>query len=237
MKKKSIKVNRPTPPNINDSLLAHESWKIFQVISEFVEGYERLVHMQPSISLFGSARTKPNHKYYKLAQAIGETLSNAGYSVITGGGPGLMEAVNKGAYEGKSFSVGLNIVLDNQCDNEFQDVSLRFRHFFTRRVMFVKYATAFVTLPGGYGTLDELSEVLALVQTKKTRIIPIILVNRSYWEPLVEWFRTHMLDQEMIDPQDLDIFYYAETPEDIMNIISDFYKGKEKPLKTLLDND
>lgn len=224
MEKPSSPNERPTPPNVNDSMLTRESWKIFQVISEFVEGYERLVHIQPSISVFGSARTQPDNPHYQLARSIGETLSNAGYSVVTGGGSGLMEAVNQGAYQGKSFSVGLNIVLDKQTNNPYQDVSLRFRHFFTRRVMFFKYATAFVALPGGYGTLDELSEALALVQTNKTRKIPIILVNKAFWEPLVSWFEKTLLPEDMIESKDLSLFEFAETPEDILAIITKFYQ-------------
>ncbi len=235
--KKSTPNDRPTPPFVKDSMLSRESWKIFQVISEFVEGYERLVHMQPSVSVFGSARCKPGTSYYEVAESIGNTLSDSGYSVMTGGGPGLMEAVNKGAYKGKSFSVGLNIVLENQADNSYQDISLRFRHFFTRRVMFMKYAAAFVVLPGGYGTLDELSEVLALIQTKKTRRVPVILVNSTFWKPLLDWFTQQLIDEDMIAKEDLKLFKIAETPEDIIKIIDEFYKGKEIPVKTLQDDD
>lgn len=215
---------RPVTPEINDSMLTRESWKIFQVIAEFVEGYERLVHIKPSVSIYGSARVKPDHPYYKLAVETAELLSNSGYSVVTGGGPGIMEAGNKGAYQGKSFSIGLNIVLPGEvCNNDYQDISLRFRHFFTRKVMFVKYASAYIAMPGGYGTIDELSEILSLVQTKKTRRIPIILVNRKFWEPLIAWFKDTMLAQNMIDQSDFDLFTTAETPEEILQQIESFY--------------
>jgi hypothetical protein len=147
MDKKSIKT-RPMPISVNDATLSHESWKIFQVVAEFVEGYERLMPTKPCVSIFGSARTSPDHPYYSLAESIGLQLSNAGYTVITGGGPGLMEAANKGAFSGSSFSVGLNLVLPNfENPNPYQDISLRFRHFFTRKVMFVKYANAYVFMP------------------------------------------------------------------------------------------
>ena len=176
---------RPVTPEVNDSTLTRESWKIFQVIAEFVEGYERLVHIKPSVSIYGSARVKPDHAYYKLAVDTAKLLSNSGFSVVTGGGPGIMEAGNKGAFQGKSFSVGLNIVLPGEvCNNDYQDISLRFRHFFPRKIMFVKYASAYVVMPGGYGTLDELSEILSLVQTKKTRRIPIVFVNGKFWAQL-----------------------------------------------------
>lgn len=215
---------RPIAPEVNDSMLAKESWKIFQVIAEFVEGYERLVHIKPSVSIYGSARVQPDNPYYELAYETGKLLSNSGYSVVTGGGPGIMEACNKGAYQGSSFSIGLNIVLPGEVTNsKFQDISLRFRHFFTRKVMFVKYASAYVCMPGGYGTIDELSEILSLIQTKKTRRIPVIIVNRKFWGPLIDWFRDTMLAEGMIDQADFDLFTTAETPEEILQQIKDFY--------------
>jgi uncharacterized protein (TIGR00730 family) len=221
---------RPFSPSINDSLLSHESWKIFQVIAEFVEGYERLVNIKPSVSIFGSARTQPGHKYYHLAELIGKLLSDAGYSVVTGGGPGVMEAANKGAFQGNSLSVGLNIELPNQeISNTFQDISLRFRHFFTRKVMFVKYAGAYVVLPGGYGTLDELAEILGLVQTGKTARIPIILFNETYWRGLLRWFKDTLLEQGMIDEEDLSIFKVVNEPIEIVEAIQAFYREKPSP--------
>lgn len=228
---------RPHPPMVNDSQLARESWKVFQVVAEFVEGYERLVNIRPSVSVFGSARAKEGSKLYQLAEATGLSLSNAGYSVVTGGGPGTMEAVNKGAHEGHSLSVGLNIELPNQeISNAHQDISLRFRHFFTRKVMFVKYASAYVFLPGGYGTLDELAEILALVQTGKTRKIPIILVQEPFWRPLLQWFKNTLLEENMIDEQDNFMWKFANSPEEVVNIIDDFYKNKATPQETLIED-
>jgi len=174
---------------INDSMLSRESWKIFQIMPEFVEGFERMARVRPSVSIFGSARTSPEHPYYKLTIDIARELSDAGFSVVSGGGPGIMEAANKGAFEGKSPSIGLNIQLPHEkAGNPYQDISLSFKHFFSRKVMFVKYASAYVVMPGGFGTLDELAEILTLVQTKKTRRIPIILVHRPFWEGLLDWF-------------------------------------------------
>ena len=170
---KNTRANHPSMLPINDSLLSRESWKIFQIMAEFVEGFERLAQIKPSVSIFGSARALPDHPYYKLTEEIARALSDAGFSVVSGGGPGLMEAANKGAYAGKSPSVGLNIALPKEQNiNAYQDISLNFRHFFSRKVMFVKYASAYVVLPGGFGTLDELAEILTLVQTHKTRRKP-----------------------------------------------------------------
>ena len=226
--------NRPHSSHVNDSLLSRESWKIFQVISEFVEGYERLIQIKPSVSVFGSARSLPTDDYYLLGEAIGRQLSDAGFSVVTGGGPGIMEAVNKGAYQGRSFSVGLNIELPNQePKNHYQDIYLRFRHFFTRKVMFVKYAAAYVVLPGGFGTLDELSEILALVQTGKTRRIPIILMQKSYWQPLINWFENTLVAQNMIDQLDLKLWWFAETAEEAVSLLQHYYQDKEFPHVTL----
>jgi len=212
------------PVSINDTLMSRESWKIFQVMAEFVEGYERLVHIAPSVSIFGSARFAPSHPWYQLTVNTTKALSEAGYSVVTGGGPGLMEAANQGAQLGPSVSVGLNIVLPNEeTANTYQDISIRFRHFFTRKVMFVKYASAYVVMPGGFGTLDELAEILALIQTNKTKKIPVVLVVRSYWEGLLAWFRSTLLYEKAIDADDLNLYTLADTPEEIVKAIVDFY--------------
>ena len=220
---------RPVTPEVNDSMLTRESWKIFQVISEFVEGYERLVHIEPSVSIFGSARLTENHKFYKLAMEIGTLLSNSGYSVVTGGGSGVMEGANRGAFQGNTFSVGLNIVLSNEViKTDYQDISLRFRHFFTRKVMFVKYASAYVVLPGGFGTLDEFSEILGLIQTKKTQQIPVILVNKAFWQGLVKWFEDVLLQEKMINAHDLELFSFAETPQEVLALIEKFYSEYPK---------
>jgi len=217
--------HRPSIPLVNDSLLSRESWKIFQVMAEFVEGYERLIQTRPSVSIFGSARAKEGDALYTLAEAMGRQLSDAGYSVVTGGGPGAMEAANKGAYHGHSLSIGLNIELPNQeLSNDYQDISLRFRHFFTRKVMFVKYTAAYVVLPGGFGTLDELAEILALIQTSKTRRIPVILINEPFWRPLFRWFNNTLLANSMIDEKDMKLWQYADSPEQVIQIIQKFYK-------------
>lgn len=217
---------RPSP-NINDSMMARESWKVFQVMAEFVEGYERLVHIPPSVSIFGSARIQPGHHWYELACETAKVISNAGFSVVTGGGQGIMEAANKGAKEGPSFSVGLNIVLPHEeMSNDYQDISLRFRHFFTRKVMFVKYASAYVVMPGGFGTLDELAEILALVQTGKTRKIPVILVGKSFWKDLLAWFSSTLVEEGMISPEDLNLYKIVDRPEEVLAALQDFYKDR-----------
>jgi uncharacterized protein (TIGR00730 family) len=185
---------------------ARESWRVFGIMSEFVEATERLSTIRPAVSMFGSARTHAGHPYYALAEEIAYQLSDAGFSVISGGGPGIMEAVNKGAYRGRSPSVGLNIQLPHeQTGNPYQDISQTFRHFFARKVMFVKFATAWVILPGGFGTMDELFEALTLVQTGKTRRMPIILVQQRYWRGLLGWIRETLLAESMIDPEDMDL--------------------------------
>ncbi len=225
--KKITKDPRPTVPNINDSLMSRESWKIFQVMAELVEGFERLVHIKPSVSIFGSARTSPLDPYYESAYKTANLLSNAGFSVVTGGGPGIMEAGNKGANDGASLSIGLNIVLPNEeSTNHYQDISLRFRHFFTRKVMFVKYAAAYVVMPGGYGTLDELAEILALIQTKKTRRIPVVLMHEPFWRDLIKWFKNHLVKEGMIEEKDLDLFKIVNTPEEAVAFITEFYKDR-----------
>jgi uncharacterized protein (TIGR00730 family) len=219
------KSSRPIVPPVNDSTLSHESWKVFQIMSEFVEGYERLLNIKPSVSIFGSARSAPADKYYRLAEEIGERLSNAGYSVVTGGGPGVMEAANKGAFKGRSLSVGLNIELPHhEASNPYQDLSLHFRHFFSRKVMFVKYASAYVVIPGGFGTLDELVEILALIQTGKTRKIPVILVDEPFWRGLLRWFNEVVVSENMIDASDLQFMTIVNEPQEVVGAIKLFYE-------------
>jgi uncharacterized protein (TIGR00730 family) len=214
------------PPK-NDTQLTRESWKIFQIMAEFVEGFERLAHIKPSVSVFGSARTARDHPRYQLAEDIARALSDAGFAVVSGGGPGIMEAVNKGAYGGKSPSIGLNIQLPNeQVGNEYQDITLNFRHFFSRKVMFVKYASAYVVCPGGFGTLDELIEILTLVQTGKTRRIPIILVGSDFWSGLIDWFRSTMVTAGTISAKDLDLFQIRDEPRAVVDAIFDYYEHK-----------
>ncbi|ADJ27546.1 TIGR00730 family Rossman fold protein [Nitrosococcus watsonii] len=212
---------------INDSLLTRESWKVFQIMAEFVEGFERLATIRPSVSIFGSARMVPEHPYYQLTEEIARVLSDAGFSIVSGGGPGLMEAANKGAFTGVSPSVGLNISLPHeQSANEYQDIAVNFRHFFSRKVMFVKYASAYVVLPGGFGTLDELAEILTLVQTGKSRRIPIILVHSSFWAGLIDWFKEYLVEEGMIDHHDLDLFKVLDKPQEVVDAIFSFYESR-----------
>ncbi|MGI9331874.1 MAG: TIGR00730 family Rossman fold protein [Gammaproteobacteria bacterium] len=218
---------RPTPRPPNESVLNRESWKVFQIMAEFVEGFEKLSGIKPSVSVFGSARTPPVHPNFALAEAIAQELSDAGFSVVSGGGPGIMEAANRGAYSGKSLSVGLNIILPNEkSGNAFQDISLNFRHFFSRKVMFVKYASAYVVLPGGFGTLDELAEILTLVQTNKTRRIPIVLVGTGFWRGLVDWFENTLVPEGTIDEADLHLFTVVDTPSAVLEAIFAHYEGR-----------
>lgn len=221
------KSKHPSMSQFNDSMLNRESWKIFQIMAEFVEGFERMACVKPSVSIFGSARTEPEHPHYKLTVDIARELSDSGFSVVSGGGPGIMEAANKGAFEGKSPSIGLNIMLPHeQTDNPYQDISMTFRHFFSRKVMFVKYASAYVVLPGGFGTLDELAEILTLVQTKKSRRIPIILVNRPFWEGLLDWFATTLVSEGTINKEDLDLIQIIDDPKQITNAIFKHYETR-----------
>jgi len=219
----------PNPPRspVDHSMLTRESWKIFQIMAEFVEGFEQLSSIKPSVSIFGSARTPEDHKYFKLTQEIAKDLSDAGFSIVTGGGPGLMEAGNRGGHAGKSQSVGLNIILPHeQTNNQYQDISLNFRHFFSRKVMFVKYASAYVVMPGGFGTMDEVMESLTLVQTGKSRKIPIVLVGSEFWSGLVEWFKDKLVGEGMISPDDMNLFSVVDTSAEVSKVIFDFYQDR-----------
>lgn len=204
-----------------------DSWVIFKVLAEFVEGFDKLAKIGPCVSIFGSARTKPDHPYYKMTEEIAAKLVRHGYGVITGGGPGIMEAGNKGAYEQGGKSVGLNIYLPfEQHSNLFidSDKNINFDFFFVRKVMFVKYAQGFVVMPGGFGTLDELFEALTLIQTKKIGRFPIVLVGRSYWSGLMDWIRSTMLEVENnINPEDLKLFNIVDTAEEAVHVIDEFY--------------
>jgi len=207
-----------------DTELSRESWRVFQIMAEFVEGFEKLSMIRPSVSIFGSARTPLEHPWYGKAERTARLLSDAGFAVVSGGGPGIMEAANKGAFAGRAPSVGLNISLPHeQVANQYQDVSLSFRHFFSRKVMFVKYAAAYVVLPGGFGTLDELAEILTLVQTGKGRSIPIILVEREFWQGLLDWFRGTLVTAGTISPGDLDLIQVCDDPEAIVQAIFSHY--------------
>lgn len=223
----SSRSSHPVMLPTDDTILTRESWKIFQIMAEFVEGFERLARIKPSVSVFGSARTRPDDPLYKLAEEICFELSNAGFAVVSGGGPGIMEAANKGAFRGKSPSIGLNIQLPHeQHANPYQDISLGFRHFFSRKVMFVKYASAYVVLPGGFGTLDELAEILTLVQTGKSRRIPIILVGSTFWAGLVDWLRDTLIPTGTIDASDMGLFQIIDEPQAVLDAIFDFYQNR-----------
>ena len=206
---------------------ARESWRMLGIMAEFVEATERLASIRPAVSIFGSARTPPDHAYYMLTETIARQLSDAGFSVVSGGGPGIMEAANKGAYFGKSPSVGLNIQLPHeQSANPYQDISQTFQHFFARKVMFVKFAAAYVVMPGGFGTLDELFEALTLVQTGKIAGIPIILVGSPFWGGLADWVKATLVEEGMISPEDVDLLRIIDKPEDVVDAIFSHYEKR-----------
>jgi len=207
----------------------NDSWAIFKIMSEFVEGYERMSKIGPCVSIFGSARTKPDNKYFQLTIDIAEKLAKSGYGVITGGGPGIMEAANKGAQEAGGKSVGLNIELPfEQNHNPYIDAehNLEFDYFFVRKVIFVKYSQAFIVMPGGFGSMDEMFEALTLIQTKKINHRPIVLVGKAYWAGLVDWIKKVMLEEELnISPDDLNLFTMVDTADDAVKYIDDFYQN------------
>jgi uncharacterized protein (TIGR00730 family) len=206
---------------------SQEAWRVFGIMSEFVEATQRLSAIRPAVSIFGSARTPPDTPFFKLTEDIARQLSDAGFSVISGGGPGIMEAANKGAFFGKSPSIGLNIQLPReQSANEYQDISQSFRHFFARKYMFVRFANAYVVMPGGFGTLDELLEALTLIQTGKSRKIPIILVHEPFWRGLIDWFRTTLVAEKVISPEDLDLIQIIDKPEDVVEAIFRHYETR-----------
>jgi uncharacterized protein (TIGR00730 family) len=211
-----------------NAIKTSDSWQIFKIMSEFVEGFETMSKIGPCVSVFGSARTKPDNKYYIQAEEIGYLLTQSGYGVISGGGPGIMEAANKGAKRGEGKSVGLNIELPfEQSHNQYidNDKILNFDYFFVRKVMFVKYAQGFIVLPGGVGPLDELFEAITLIQTQKIGKFPIVLVGSTYWEGLLDWIKETMLGVEgNISPDDLDLFNIVDTPEQAVEIIEEFYR-------------
>lgn len=212
-----------------NEIKTNDSWAIFKIMGEFVNGYEKLSKIGPCVSIFGSARTKPQDPYYLLAENIAKRIVEAGYGVITGGGPGIMEAGNKGAHLGGGTSVGLNIELPfEQHDNPYidPDKSLDFDYFFVRKVMFVKYSQGFVVMPGGFGTLDELFEAITLIQTHKIEKFPIILVGTKFWEGLLDWVKATLLDSfGNISAKDLDLIHLVDTEEEVVTILDSFYNG------------
>jgi len=220
----------PRPADAGAADMAHnarESWRIFGIMSEFFEATERLAQIRPAVSIFGSARARADSPYYLLAENVARRLSDAGFSVISGGGPGIMEAANKGAYFGKSPSVGLNIQLPHeQQTNPYQDISQTFRHFFARKYMFVRFASAYVVLPGGFGTLDELMEALTLIQTGKARKIPLILVCTAFWQGMFDWFTARLVEEKMVDPEDIELIQLIDEPEQVVEAIFKHYEAR-----------
>lgn len=205
-----------------ETLHAKESWRLFRILAEFVEGFEVLPKVFPGVTIFGSSRAKPEHLDYQKAYELGKLLVKAGFSVITGGGPGIMEAANKGASEAGGYSVGLNIKLPlEQEPNPYANMKLEFRYFFVRKVMLAKYSVAFVFFPGGFGTMDEMFEILTLVQTKKIRPIPIVLVEKNFWKPLHSWFTKTLIPNQKISDSDLNIFTFLDDPQEIVDYIKE----------------
>ena len=225
------KIKEKYKPKTWNEIKTNDSWAIFKIMGEFVNGFEKMSKIGPCVSIFGSARTKPDNKYYKLSENIAKSIVDAGYGVITGGGPGIMEAGNKGAHLAGGTSVGLNIDLPfEQHDNPYidNDKSLDFDYFFVRKVMFVKYSQGFVVMPGGFGTLDELFEAITLIQTHKIGKFPIILVGTDFWEGLMEWVKKTLLDSfGNISPKDLDLIHLVDTEEEVIAILDSFYKNSE----------
>ena len=220
---------KPTVRNQDKELLRNEDfkqdpWRVFRIMSEFVDGFHELSDIGPAVTLFGSARTSPDHKFYKDAEKTARLLVEHGYAVITGGGPGAMEAGNKGATEAGGHSVGLNIDLPfEQKANPYVNHLIDFHYFFARKVVFLKYAKAFVIFPGGFGTLDELFESLTLIQTQRMERFPVILYSSEFWGGLIDWLKEQLLREKKISPEDMDLFVIKETPEEIIQVIQDFY--------------
>ncbi len=226
-KKNDEKIRKAFEEKEWNEVKAQDSWAVFQIMAEFVEGFEKLSKIKPCVSIFGSARTKAGEKYYQLAEEVAYKLTGHGYGVITGGGPGIMEAANKGANRGGGTSVGLNIDLPfEQKANDYidRDKLINFERFFVRKVMFVKYAQGFIVLPGGFGTLDEFFEAVTLIQTNKIGKFPIILVGKDFWSGLMEWIEKVLVEkEENANPEDLDLFQLVETPDEAVRVIDEFY--------------
>lgn len=212
-----------------EDLRGNETWRIFRIMSEFVEGFEALSDVKRAVSIFGSARMSRNNHYYKSVMKISELLSKKGFPIITGGGPGVMEAGNRGAKKGKGISIGLNIELpQEQCPNKYQDKRLDFRYFFVRKVMFVKYSVGYVITPGGFGTLDEFFEALTLMQTCKIRHFPVVMFGKDYWEGLIKWMKERPVTEGAIDRKDLDLFHLTDDPEEVVKIIEERYEKAQQ---------
>jgi uncharacterized protein (TIGR00730 family) len=221
------KIPERIDPQASQTTNGQEAWRLLGIMAEFAAATERLRGIRPAVSMFGSARIGPGHPYFEKAEQIARLLSDAGFAVISGGGPGLMEAANRGAYSGRSPAVGLNILLPHELwGNDYQDVSFNFRYFFARKMMFVRFASAYVVMPGGFGTLDELSECLTLIQTGKSRRIPIILVGGAFWRGLLDWVRDTLVQEGTVDESDLALMQVIDEPEAIVEAIFTFYEGR-----------
>lgn len=203
-----------------DAMTVHDTWRLFKILAEFVDGFEKLAELGPCVSIFGSARVRPGDETYEKTVAIAKKLAQQGFHIITGGGPGVMEAGNKGAKEGGGKSIGLNIILPmEQASNPYVDIKLEFQYFFVRKVMFVKYAQAYVGMPGGFGTLDEIFEALTLIQTKRIKPFPVILVGSDYWSSLLDWVRTTLVPRGLISREDLDLVTLIDDPDEVVRHI------------------
>jgi uncharacterized protein (TIGR00730 family) len=223
------KIPKRADPELRQQSLtsARESWWMFNIIAEMVAASERLATISPAVAIFGSARLKEDNKYYGLTEQIALKLSNAGFGVLSGGGPGIMEAANRGAQKGKAPSVGLNILLPHEQEgNGYQDISVAFQHFFARKTMFIKHASAYVVMPGGFGTLDELWEALTLIQTGKIRKMPVILVGSEFWAGMIEWVKTRMLEEKVINEADLHLFRIIDDADGVVNAIFEHYANR-----------
>ncbi|MBI3712904.1 MAG: TIGR00730 family Rossman fold protein [Burkholderiales bacterium] len=226
--KRILKLRQMMDKDKATALKARESWHMFTIMAEFVESTERLSAIGPAVTIFGSARMATDNPYYQVCVDVAKRLSDEGFAVISGGGPGIMEAANKGAFEGASASVGLNIELPHeQTSNPWQNIALNFRHFFARKVAFVKYADAYVVFPGGFGTMDELMEVLTLMQTGKIKRIPVILVGTGFWQGFLDWIKSQMSDQHLIAPVDLNLVQVIDEPSNIVDAIFAFFEAHD----------
>jgi uncharacterized protein (TIGR00730 family) len=210
-----------------EDLAKSDTWRVFRIMAELVEGFEALNGIGPAVTIFGSARLKPDSPYYDKCLKVAEHLAKSGFAVISGGGPGIMEAANRGAQSGNGISVGLNIELPmEQAPNPYQDIRVEFRYFFVRKLMFVKYAVGYVIFPGGFGTMDELFEALTLTQTRKIRGFPVVLVGREYWEGMIDWLKRSVLAAGNIDTDDLDLFHIVDDPREVCDIIRKRYRDR-----------
>lgn len=211
-----------------NQLEKQDSWRMFRILGEFVDGFDVLPNYLPAVTVYGSARTPESNPYYQLSMDLGKALVEEGFTVITGGGPGVMESANRGAFENDGRSIGLNVELPmEQKPNPYLSLSLSFRYFFVRKVMLVKYASAFILLPGGYGTMDELFETLTLIQTRKIKPFPVVLIGKDYWQGLLDWMKERMLGEDMISPEDMDLFHLTDSVEEAISLVKKYRPGND----------